>query len=262
MPKARAESPYSRLNYRRLIAWPERIAREGPFLEREIGDAPDRSVVDLGCGTGEHARHLASRGFRVLGVDRSKDQIEKARDYEEEFPPYGPRFLQGDFSELSQLTDEKFGAAICLGNVLPHLEDEALRRTLDALFERLVLAGRLLLQVLNYERIFARDLRHLPLNFRDDPEESGEIVFLRLMTRDGERHVLFNPMTLVLRPGEEPPVAIKRVKEVRLRAWTRPDVEQALESTGFVVEGVYGDVLAGDYKREESPDLVIVASRS
>ena len=38
--------PYSRVEYRRVIAWDRRIAREGPFLRRLLQSAPDRSVLD------------------------------------------------------------------------------------------------------------------------------------------------------------------------------------------------------------------------
>jgi SAM-dependent methyltransferase len=36
-------------------------------------------VLDVGCGTGEHARLLASLGHRVLGIDFSARAIERAR---------------------------------------------------------------------------------------------------------------------------------------------------------------------------------------
>jgi SAM-dependent methyltransferase len=47
-----------------------RLAAEGEFM----GD-----VLDVGCGTGENALHLASLGHRVLGVDASPSAIERAR---------------------------------------------------------------------------------------------------------------------------------------------------------------------------------------
>ncbi len=260
MGDARAEDPYRRLNYRRLIAWPARIEREWPFFERTLAEAPEKSVVDLGSGTGEHARFLASQGFESVGVDRSEEQIGQARDYENEHPPFGPRFLHGDFRELERLTERRFGAALCLGNVLPHVEDRELEETLAAVASRLVPGGLLVVQILNYERILAAGIRHLPVNFREDPEGGGEIVFLRLVTPAGPGHVLFHPMTLALTPGAEPPVELKAVKEVRLRAWTWPELRPLVEGAGFEVRGVYGDVEGTAYRPERSFDLVLVAA--
>lgn len=37
------------------------------------------TVLDLGCGTGNHAIPLAARGYRVTGVDRSEDMIAAAK---------------------------------------------------------------------------------------------------------------------------------------------------------------------------------------
>src|SRR2546426_1685446 len=38
-----------------------------------------RSVLDLDCGTGSHAIPLARQGYRVHGVDRSADMLQRAR---------------------------------------------------------------------------------------------------------------------------------------------------------------------------------------
>jgi SAM-dependent methyltransferase len=38
-----------------------------------------RTVLDLGCGTGNHASRLAERGYEVVGVDRSPDMLVRAR---------------------------------------------------------------------------------------------------------------------------------------------------------------------------------------
>jgi SAM-dependent methyltransferase len=37
------------------------------------------SVLDLGCGTGNHAFPLAQRGYEVVGIDRSADMLAHAR---------------------------------------------------------------------------------------------------------------------------------------------------------------------------------------
>lgn len=261
---SRAESPYSRLNYRRLIAWPERIEREWPFLRSQLAGSPEPSVIDLGCGTGEHVRHLASQGYRSVGLDRSEEQIAAARDYEDEFGSLGPRFVIGDLAEITHRVSERFGLALCLGNVLPHLEDDVLERVLKETLEVLLPGGRLVVQLLNYERIFEKGIRHLPLNFRGDPAEDGEIVFLRLLRRDNsgdDRHIWFYPTTLTLRPGDDRPVEVEAAREVKLRAWRRKDLKAQLIEGGFEVEATHGDMLGGPYDPESSPDLVLVAVR-
>ena len=59
---------YAHIDYRKVIAWPKRLAREWAFLERPFGALPSRRLLDLGCGTGEHARFFASHGFEVVGA--------------------------------------------------------------------------------------------------------------------------------------------------------------------------------------------------
>ncbi|GGZ14654.1 hypothetical protein GCM10010387_03510 [Streptomyces inusitatus] len=42
--------------------------------------APGDSVLDLGCGSGGNAAHLAAIGMRAVGVDLSARQLDKARE--------------------------------------------------------------------------------------------------------------------------------------------------------------------------------------
>ncbi len=45
----------------------------------EYGEGGLRTILDLGCGTGNHAFPLARRGYDVVGVDRSEAMLERAR---------------------------------------------------------------------------------------------------------------------------------------------------------------------------------------
>jgi glycine/sarcosine N-methyltransferase len=249
------DDPYSRLDYRRLIAWPARIEREWPFLESVLATGPSRRLLDLGSGTGEHARFLAAHGFEVVGVDSSPANLEKAR----EGPPTpGVEFVLGDLAEVESLVAGEFGGAICLGNTLPHVtERERLADAFAGLRRRLAPGAPLLLQVLNYDRIFGTDQRALPLSFR---EHDGErIVFLRLMDPQPDGTVWFNPTTLRYRPGEEPPVEVVATKNVRLRGWRRGELEALLEEAGFGDRERFGGMRREAYAERESPDLVLVA---
>jgi SAM-dependent methyltransferase len=257
----RVDDPYHRLDYRRTIAWPARIEREWPFLQSQLDGVPHPSVVDLGCGPGEHAVFLASKGFRVVGIDRSPSHVEAARESEGQHGSRGPVFLEGEIEQLATLTEERFGGAICLGNVLPSLEDDALDRAYAALHERMLPKGRLVTQILNYHRILQRGVRALPLNFRPAPDGDGEIVFLRAMRPADPGYITFFPTTLLLRPGADPAVEVKASREVRLRAWLWPELEALLARHGFGEVRLYGDMRAGPFVPDESNDLIFVAIR-
>jgi len=256
-----SDDPYSRANYRSLIAWPERIRREAPFLASVLADAPDRSVADLGCGTGEHTRHLAESGFRAAGLDSSETMIEDARTPP---PPPNATFMCGDIRNADAHLGAGFGAAICLGNMLPSLRrEEDLDAALSATLRLLLPRGVFLLQILNYERLRARGERHLPINFRPSPASSGEpaseTVFLRLLEWRENGEVLFFPTTLRLTANSESPVEVVRTRRVPLRAWTEPEIVRALERAGFVEMQLFGGMERRAYRPLESSDVVVLA---
>lgn len=261
--------PYSRVNYRRLIAWPERIRREWPLLEKVLSSGPSRRVLEVGCGPAQHARALVDGGFEVVGVDRSEAMLAAAR---EEPLPEGLELVLGDMLEVDRLVEGTFGSALCLGNALPQVKtEEELARFAEALARALEPGAPFLLQILNYDRIHGKGIRSLPINFRpgpggeDEPGEPGttsEVVFLRLMTPLPDGRVLFYPTTLTLEPGAEEPVRVDHGKEVLLRGWRRAEVEEIFAEAGLEPEHAFGAVDESPFEPLESQDLVLVARRS
>jgi len=67
--------------YYDLIYYDKDYAKECNFLEEIFTKFSQKSVsiLDLGCGTGGHAIHLAKRGYDITGVDISKKMIEVAK---------------------------------------------------------------------------------------------------------------------------------------------------------------------------------------
>lgn len=53
---------------------------ECDLLEKLFEGRDIKSVVDLGCGTGGHAVVLSSRGYEVIGIDRSSAMLDEARE--------------------------------------------------------------------------------------------------------------------------------------------------------------------------------------
>ena len=100
-----------------------------PDLRRvaEAGQLEGR-ILDVGCGTGEHALFFASLGHDVLGVDASALAVKAAADKASE-RGLTARFVEADVQDLASL-DETFDAITDSG-CLHTLSDEAMRAAVD-----------------------------------------------------------------------------------------------------------------------------------
>jgi SAM-dependent methyltransferase len=87
------------------------------------GDGAVRSVLDLGCGTGNHAISLAARGYEVVGVDRSESMLAHARRKLGDLGGNGrPVVQEGDIRSVD--LQRRFDAALMMFAVLGYqLED-------------------------------------------------------------------------------------------------------------------------------------------
>lgn len=245
---------YGRIAYRDLIAWPERLQREAPLLQRVLAEAPSRRLLDLGCGSGEHTRFLKALGFEVTGVDASRSQLKAARQADP-----GGRYLQAGLTALERELEAGQGGALCLGNTLPHLcEDSEVRAFFSGLARLLRPGAPLLLQLLNYDRILDRAERTFPVALRPGEAEGESTVFLRLMTHHGGGRLTFTPAQLRYRPGGDPPLELVAAQDVALRGWRRTEIETLLGEAGFRIREVLGS-MSGEAWSATSPDLVIVA---
>jgi len=65
------------LIYSQLKDYPAEAAVVATKLEELMPGL--RTILDVGCGTGEHARHLAGRGYSVDGIDIEPRFVEMAR---------------------------------------------------------------------------------------------------------------------------------------------------------------------------------------
>jgi SAM-dependent methyltransferase len=88
-----------------------------------------RSILDLGCGTGNHALRLAKRGYSVTGVDRSPEMLELAKDKSRD-SSLDCTFIQSDIRTFK--SKQKFDVIIMMFAVLGYLTDnEDLLQALD-----------------------------------------------------------------------------------------------------------------------------------
>jgi len=116
---------YQDKNYDAEVALLERLFR--------AHDLKGTAVLDLGCGTGQHAIRLAQHGYEVTGVDRSPQMLRiarvKAEQSLDELSPQ-PSFVEGDITSV-RLGGTPFDAALMMFAVLGYqVTNEAVRAAL------------------------------------------------------------------------------------------------------------------------------------
>ena len=82
---------------------------------RRYGEGSIQTILDLGCGTGNHAIPLSQRGYQVTGVDLSADMLEHARQKASllvDSSSKSPTFFQGDVRSID--LDQQFDAVIMM----------------------------------------------------------------------------------------------------------------------------------------------------
>lgn len=87
---------------------------------RDHSKIPVHSILDLGCGTGNHALRLAERGYQVTGVDRSKEMLGIATEKAQK-KGLNCDFQQSDLREFCN--HKKYDAVIMMFAVLGYQQE-------------------------------------------------------------------------------------------------------------------------------------------
>ena len=128
------------MKYYDRIYWWKDYDQEVNFLTKVLGryGVGGRRILDVACGTGNHAKILAARGYDVVGVDISDDMLSIARTKVKSHA----RFLRGDMRNLDAVVDGRYDAAICLFSAISYNRTRPdLKRTLQGLHHHLRARG-------------------------------------------------------------------------------------------------------------------------
>ena len=190
-------------------------------------------VLVVGCGTGEHSRRLADRGFEVVGVDPSEAMLERARKKS------GATFLVGSLPQLP--VDGRFDLVFAPFTVVNHLEPGTVEASLEALADRLAPGGTLVLDTVS----MPVDGSDVALQAHDRPDGS----YARLFQVHDRGEGRYRWDSLVFTP-EGWFVDVHDLIDVPADA-----IAQTLEERGFEAE-----IAEGYGEAETGPATVVVAN--
>ena len=123
--------------------------RKYEILAGLLPDRPYARALDLGCGHGLFARHLASRASHVLGLDLAQAAVDRAREMSAHLPNLA--FEQADVTDLPAALDGQFDLVV-LADTLYYLSPlpDALLKAMALRVGRLLAPGGLCLLANHY----------------------------------------------------------------------------------------------------------------
>lgn len=211
---------------------------------RRYGRRP-RSILDLACGTGNITIPLAQKGFKMVGLDRSKEMLDQL---ESKAAARGIELVCADMREfrLSRPVD----ACICLFDSLNYLlEIEDIERCFSSVRSSLEPGG---LFVFDMNTIYSL------ANYWDDQvsiREFGDVYSIWQNRYDPARHISTLYLTLFVRQGD----GYKRVDEIhKERGYELSEIEAALSRAGFEKSSMYQH-LTFDPPTPSTPRVMVVA---
>ncbi len=161
---------------------------------RALAGTYPANILDIACGTGEYAAALADAGHIVYACDLDDEMVRRAAR---------KSFVKAFRADMTQLrsglvnTSLAFDLVYCIGNSIVHLPDEsAVSQALHEMYAVMASGGRLLLQMINYDRVLDTQSYSLPtikneqegLTFsrRYEQREDRRLDFITQLTVAGE----------------------------------------------------------------------------
>ncbi|WP_291909642.1 bifunctional 2-polyprenyl-6-hydroxyphenol methylase/3-demethylubiquinol 3-O-methyltransferase UbiG [Chitinophaga sp. CB10] len=205
--------------------------------------APDAEMLDVACGKGRHAKYLADKGYYVTGIDLSTESINVAKKMENDHLS----FFQHDMRLPFRVNyfDVVFNFFTSFGYFDTQRDnDNALRTLTNALKP----GGKLVLDYLNSNYVAA----HL---VKAEVKEKDHVVFD--IHRELQNNKFLKEISIL---DKEKMRRLKYTESVN--AFTREDFREMLTRQGMEITEIFGDYHFNSYDAQQSPRLIIIATKT
>jgi len=214
----------------RLIAW--------------LQPARGSSILDLGCGSGRHSRHLAAAGFNVTGLDLSAESISRAKQNERSNLHFHRQDMRQPFGT------DAFHCVFNLFTSFGYFEDPSEDLTvIENVAKALKAGGHLVLDYMN--------VIHVESNLKPEELIEQDGVNYRLSRWANADHI-FKRIAIMNDENEPKPIEYTE----RVAKLTLEDFRFMFELCGLAIEAIFGDYRLSAFSPQTAPRLIIVAQKN
>lgn len=213
------------------------------FVKGSFSTHRKKTLLDVGCGKGDLVLDLATSFDLVTGIDLDSSMLEDARAAALD----NSSFMRLDMMNLrKQFGEGSFDGLLCFGNTLVHLPDR-LSISEFLLQAGIVLKGKgkLLLQIINYDRILDQDVRSLPTI------ETENCSFVRNYHYDSKAHLVDFETSLRIKASGE---SIQN--KIRLYPLRKTELHSMLLDAGFSSISYFGNFKRDPLERNSVPMVI------
>ena len=211
---------------------------------------PGNRVLDVACGSGEHARRLAERGMEVVGVDIAPRLVAYCREQAAKQDITTARFVQGDMRELDY--DGEFDAVLLLSGSFGFYDDATNEDVLGRIARALRPGGSVLIDVFDPTQMVVRPPRR-------SWSQYGGGFGLRTTWWEPESCTYVSEFMFIDADG----TLNTSAEQERIRVYSLPEWRTLLARAGLTMTHALADAKLPlvPYDRDHYQDLVLVARR-
>lgn len=226
-----------------VVPWKKRLSGEIAAFNKLFEKKYSYRILDIFCGTGEHAIALAREGYDVVGMNKYILMHNAAMKKHAHLPEYLQRritFIHGDYEGLLKEKKEDYDAAIFMGNALAH-SPESYKRIVKVVSKSLTKKNAIMiLQIANFDKILKVNGGLQDFNMRPSKLSDGT-AYAFVEFYDGPSkisdHLTLN-MTILRNAGQRWTFAA--LNSTPIAYITAENITSLLKEAGFKKVALYG----------------------
>jgi len=200
------------------------------FVEEALALTEGSRILDSACGYGRFSIALASRAYRVTGLDFSAELLKEAR-FEASRRNVAVEFVQDDMRNMKY--DSEFDAVLCWANSFGFFSDSDNERVLQLISRSLKTKGRLLLDLHNKDAVIRNHLRKTWF---------AKNNYFVLMDWSFDARLSRSILREIIVDANE---GVVKDQVMSMREYTLHEMKLLLEDAGLKFLQVYGDTSEG-----------------